>query len=335
MRRAPFNDGWIVGSKTNSFAELIAGSGSEPEPVTLPHDAMIGAERSPSGHGATAYFPSGTWEYRKSFEVSPDDAGSAIFLEFDGVYRDGRVRVNDALVAHRPGGYSDFIVQIDHLLRFGETNEVKVEARAHDDSRWYSGAGIYRNVWLLQGGRVHLVAGRAAGGHARDRRRRGRGGGQRGGAEPVDHRVGRGAPPGGARLGRHVRRRGRGAGDDGTGGRPHGPAAALCPAAAPLGPGRSVPVHLPGDPHGRRADRGRGVDDLRHPGPFRRPGAGSAHQRGDRPSSWCLCAPRQRPPRGGHHRPRRGTPGRAPQGGWVQRHQERPQPPEQAHARRL
>ena len=69
------------------------------------------------------------------------------------------MRVNDALVAHRPGGYSDFIVQIDHLLRFGETNEVKVEARAHDDSRWYSGAGLYRNVWLLQGGRVHLVPG--------------------------------------------------------------------------------------------------------------------------------------------------------------------------------
>ncbi len=159
MRRSPFNDGWVVGSKTNSFAELIAGSGSEPEPVTLPHDAMIGAERSPSGHGATAYFPSGTWEYRKSFEVSADDAGSAVFLEFDGVYRDGRVRVNDALVAHRPGGYSDFIVQIDHLLRFGQTNEVKVEARAHDDSRWYSGAGIYRNVWLLQGGRVHLAPG--------------------------------------------------------------------------------------------------------------------------------------------------------------------------------
>src|ERR1700722_5838360 len=159
MRRAPFNDSWVVGSKTNSFAELIAGSGSEPEPVTLPHDAMIGAERSPSGHGATAYFPSGTWEYCKSFEPPSDDAGCAVFLEFDGIYRDGRVRVNDTLVAYRPGGYTDFAVQVDHLLRFGVPNEVKVEARAHDDSRWYSGAGIYRSVWLLQGGRVHLVPG--------------------------------------------------------------------------------------------------------------------------------------------------------------------------------
>ena len=67
--------------------------------------------------------------------------------------------VNDVLVAHRPGGYSDFSVQIDHLLRFGGANEVKVEARAHDDSRWYSGGGIYRSVWLLQGERPHLVPG--------------------------------------------------------------------------------------------------------------------------------------------------------------------------------
>jgi len=159
MRRTPFNDGWTVGAKANSFAELIAGAGSAPLRVTLPHDAMIAAERSPAGHGATAYFPSGNWEYKKSFEVSPDDTGSAVYLEFDGVYRDALVRVNDAVVAHRPGGYSDFTVQVDHLLRFGEPNEVKVEARAHDDSRWYSGAGIYRSVWLLQAGRVHLVPG--------------------------------------------------------------------------------------------------------------------------------------------------------------------------------
>jgi beta-galactosidase len=132
--RTPFNDGWTVGTKSNSFAEMIAGAGSPPLPVTLPHDAMIATERSPAGHGATAYFASGKWEYKKSFEPLPDE-GSAVFLKFDGVYRDALVRVNDAVVAQRPGGYSDFTVHVDHLLRFGEPNEVKVEARAHDDSR--------------------------------------------------------------------------------------------------------------------------------------------------------------------------------------------------------
>ncbi len=159
MRRTPFNDGWTVGSKSNSFAELIVGRGAEPVPVTLPHDAMIGSERSPAGQAATAYFPGGNWEYKKSFELPSSAEGSAVYLEFEGVYRDGRVRVNDTLVGRRPSGYSDFTVQIDHLLRAGQPNEVKVEARSHDDSRWYSGAGIYRSVWLLEGGRVHLVPG--------------------------------------------------------------------------------------------------------------------------------------------------------------------------------
>jgi beta-galactosidase len=157
--RAPFNDGWTVGPKANSFMEMIAGSGSEPTRVTLPHDAMIGTERSPAGHAATAFFPSGSWEYTKSFQVSTDEEGSVLFLEFEGVYRDARVRLNDTLLAHRPFGYSGFTVQVDHLLRFGALNEVKVEARAHDDSRWYSGAGIYRTVWLHRGRRVHLVPG--------------------------------------------------------------------------------------------------------------------------------------------------------------------------------
>ena len=88
MRRTLFDDAWTVGAKANSFAELIAGAGSAPLRVTLPHDAMIAAERSAAGRGATAYFPSGSWEYKKSFELPPGDAGSAVFLEFDGVYRD-------------------------------------------------------------------------------------------------------------------------------------------------------------------------------------------------------------------------------------------------------
>lgn len=159
MRRTSFNHGWTVGPKSNSFMEMIVGSGSEPARVTLPHDAMIGTERSPAGHAATAFFPSGSWEYTKSFEVSPDGEEGAVFLEFEGVYRDARVLVNGTLVAHRPFGYSGFTVQVDHLLRFGAPNEVKVEARAHDDSRWYSGSGIYRSVWLHQGGRLHLVPG--------------------------------------------------------------------------------------------------------------------------------------------------------------------------------
>ena len=155
MRRMQLNDGWTVRQKANPFAEKF-GTVSEPVPVTLPHDAMIHTARAPTANAANAYFSGGAWEYRRELELPAGAAGSSVFLEFEGVYRDARVFVNDTLAAHRPNGYADFVVEVDHLLRFGEPNELRVEVRSHDDSRWYAGAGIYRSVWLLQAGRVHL-----------------------------------------------------------------------------------------------------------------------------------------------------------------------------------
>ncbi len=156
MRRTPFNDGWSVRPKTNRFAEL-AGETAPWTPVTLPHDAMIGTPRSPSASAATGFFRPGVWEYRRTLHLPAGDAGTTVVLAFEGVYRDAVVCVNDTVAAHRPYGYSNFFVAIEHLLRVGEPNEIRVEARAHDDSRWYPGAGIHRDVWLLQAGRVHLT----------------------------------------------------------------------------------------------------------------------------------------------------------------------------------
>ena len=109
MDRIACNDGWTVHQKTNRFAERM-GMGPEPAVVTLPHDAMIGGKRSPSASPASGYFLGGVWQYRRSLDVSPEDADACILLEFEGVYRDARVYVNDALVAQRPYGYSDFVV---------------------------------------------------------------------------------------------------------------------------------------------------------------------------------------------------------------------------------
>ena len=90
VRRSPLNDGWTVRPKTNRFTERM-GTGPEPAPVTLPHDALIGVERLPSGDAASAYFPAGTWEYRRTLELPIDDGGTSVSLEFEGVYRDARV----------------------------------------------------------------------------------------------------------------------------------------------------------------------------------------------------------------------------------------------------
>jgi beta-galactosidase len=161
MFRVSFNDGWEFRPKASSFAEL--GRGAAPyQPVTLPHDAMIGQQRvAPDGAvtdgGANAYFPGGVFEYRKTFFVPEEDRGRRILVEFEGVYRDAMVYVNGNYAGQRPYGYSLFRVEADRFLRFGADNEVRVEARAHKDSRWYTGAGIYRDTWLLAGGLVRIA----------------------------------------------------------------------------------------------------------------------------------------------------------------------------------
>jgi beta-galactosidase len=155
MRRTLLNDGWTVRAKSARLEDRL-GIGTVGTEVTLPHDAMLGSARSPSGDAASAFYEGGEWEYRRTLERARG-AGS-VYLEFEGVYRDAIVFVNDNPVAHRPNGYVGFVVQIDHLLREG-TNHLRVEARAGNDSRWYSGGGMYRSAWLLEAGHVHLAPG--------------------------------------------------------------------------------------------------------------------------------------------------------------------------------
>ena len=73
------------------------------------------------------------------------------------MYRDAGVFVNGDFVVHEPNGYNAFSAVLDPFLRYGETNRITVEAKAHKDSRWYSGAGIYRPVHLLVADPVHIA----------------------------------------------------------------------------------------------------------------------------------------------------------------------------------
>ena len=161
MIRVPFNDGWEFRPRVNPFAEL-GGVPAPYQPVTLPHDAMIGQQRTaadgPAARegAAAAYFPGGAFEYRKVFAVPAGYRGKRVFVEFEGVYRDAMVYVNGGYAGQRPYGYSLFRIDAGRFLRFGADNEVRVEARAHRDSRWYTGAGIYRDAWLLSGGLVRI-----------------------------------------------------------------------------------------------------------------------------------------------------------------------------------
>lgn len=158
--RTLFNAGWSFRRKVTAFQELGGAGGSGWVSVPLPHDALIGQARdagAPRGE-TNGYFPSGAFEYRRAFAVPSDFAGRRVSLEFDGVYRDAAVFVNGNLAGQRAFGYSRFTVRIDPFLAFGEDNEIRVECRTHLDSRWYAGAGIYRDVHLVVKDVGHIVA---------------------------------------------------------------------------------------------------------------------------------------------------------------------------------
>jgi beta-galactosidase len=157
MTIASFNDGWTVGPKTSIYAAL-QGAGAAGEPVTLPHDALISTERSAErGRADVGFFTGGAFTYTKSFAVPEEWRGKRVTLEFQGAYRDAVVFLNDDFAAQRPNGYSTFYVALDPFLRYDTDNTVTVEVRTEQDSRWYTGAGLYRDVRLHVTDLVHIT----------------------------------------------------------------------------------------------------------------------------------------------------------------------------------
>ncbi|MGK9147153.1 DUF4982 domain-containing protein [Plantibacter flavus] len=158
MTMSLFNDGWTVRRKVSGFVDLLGGDDAA-TPVTLPHDAMRDLPRSArDGDGpSTAFFPGGEVEYTKRFQVPLAWRQQRVSVEFEGVYRDAMIYVNGEFAGQWRYGYSVFRISLDAHLRYGQENTVSVEARAHWDSRWYSGLGIYRDVRLVVAPLAHLA----------------------------------------------------------------------------------------------------------------------------------------------------------------------------------
>lgn len=156
MIRTPFNSDWTVGHKGSPFDAFSGGSAKTA--VTLPHDGLRDLPRSadsPNG-SHTGYYPSAHLEYTKTIDVPAQWRDQSVVLDIEGAYRDAVVYVNGDFAAQRPNGYVGFSVALDPFLRFGEANTISVEVRTHEDSRWYAGAGLYRNVWLVTAEPVHI-----------------------------------------------------------------------------------------------------------------------------------------------------------------------------------
>ena len=131
------------------------------KPVTLPHDAMLAEPRTAISAGGTntGWYEGYDYEYQRTLTVPENELADTHILEFEGVYHNAEVWLNGQKAAFRPYGYTNFYVDCAPYLHAGE-NELRVIARNADqpNSRWYSGAGIYRPVqlWTAKGAHITL-----------------------------------------------------------------------------------------------------------------------------------------------------------------------------------
>ena len=153
MKKILFNKNWKFWEEKDSFA-LVWNVPESAKEVTLPHDAMLikGKNENSVNGTNTAFRDGGVYNYSKTFTPAAEDVNKTLKLHFEGVYMNALVYVNQQLAANQPYGYSGFTVDLNNFLRFGEENEIRVSVRnsGMPNSRWYSGSGIYRDVYLLE-----------------------------------------------------------------------------------------------------------------------------------------------------------------------------------------
>lgn len=126
--------------------------------IMLPHDWGVKYPLSPSLASATGYLPGGIGWYQKQLTLPAEDKGKRLFLYFEGVYNRSEVFVNGKSIGKRPNGYVSFAYDISPYVEFGKENiiAVRVDHSQSADSRWYTGSGIYRDVWLVRANPLHI-----------------------------------------------------------------------------------------------------------------------------------------------------------------------------------
>ncbi|MCR4673724.1 MAG: glycoside hydrolase family 2 protein, partial [Lachnospiraceae bacterium] len=150
MRRISFNCDWEFCNDLKNGPEIS---------VTLPHDAMQTEKRLPGmKNGAAAgFFPGGRYVYRKRF--IPEEDWENVILELEGVYRKSSVSLNGKKLGGWINGYAGYTVNLSEEIRMGEENELVIVADNSQtpNSRWYTGSGIYRDVFLHVGKTQYIL----------------------------------------------------------------------------------------------------------------------------------------------------------------------------------
>ncbi|MDE6636430.1 MAG: beta galactosidase jelly roll domain-containing protein [Lachnospiraceae bacterium] len=164
-RTMSFNDGWAFCLEPSGSPEEVGYDDSEWLDVTLPYDWSIYRDfESPIGSGVGSLRGGNGW-YRKSFVLPQNLSGKRINIDFDGVYQDSSIYVNGQPVGNYPNGYVPFSFDITgYVICDGKTENVIAvsvtnvtdEKNSGYTSRWYSGSGIYRDVYMTVTEPLHV-----------------------------------------------------------------------------------------------------------------------------------------------------------------------------------
>ena len=169
--RESFNLGWKFVKYFNASNEAVT-TDKEPEnlqfpsvndngwrSLDLPHDWAIEGPFSDTLENNTGLLPwKGIGWYRKHFTLTDNDKGKRIYVDFDGAMANAKVWLNGKYVGEWPYGYTSFRLDLTPYIILGKENIIAVRLDTKNwDSRWYPGAGIYRNVWLVKTSQLHIT----------------------------------------------------------------------------------------------------------------------------------------------------------------------------------
>ncbi|WP_158995823.1 beta-galactosidase GalB [Mucilaginibacter sp. L196] len=156
-----FDSSWKFMLGDDSLAKNNTFNDKKWRALDLPHDWSIEGNFSPKNPSTAneGGLPTGIGWYRKTFKLPVSSKSKNIIINFDGVYRNSEVWINGHYLGKRPNGYISFNYDLTGYLKFGNQSNViavRVDNSEQPNSRWYSGSGIYRNVWLTTINKTHF-----------------------------------------------------------------------------------------------------------------------------------------------------------------------------------
>lgn len=157
-RREKINDSWFFNLGDIQYGGIENMDCSKWPVVNLPHDWTVKQNASPALASCTGYLPGGIAWYRKEITVPAQEKGNNVYIFFEGVYNNSEVFINGKWVGKRPNGYISFMYELTPYIKWGEKNSiaVRVDHSNDADSRWYTGSGIYRDVYLVYANPIHI-----------------------------------------------------------------------------------------------------------------------------------------------------------------------------------